>query len=127
MTKSIEVKLTIEVPDSATDQDITDWVDVELCGWNSMKSDNPCIAEAEVVEGDWNTMEPTVSNMKDSVTLNTEDFYEIIRQAYLVGRKDEEDHYPIDTAGMLSYRLNRLCNDLHIQIAEGMLPNKSNA
>ncbi len=67
------------------------------------------------------------NTMKDSVTLNTEDFYEIIRQAYLVGRKDEEDHYPIDTASMLSLRLNRLCNDLHIQIAEGMLPNKFNA
>ena len=53
MTKQIIVKLEIDVPESATDQDISDWIDVELCGWNSMKQDNPCLGEAEVTDSNW--------------------------------------------------------------------------
>ncbi len=53
MSKVIEVKLTINVPDEASDKDIKDWIDVELCGWNSMKCDNPCIDGAEVVDFEW--------------------------------------------------------------------------
>lgn len=53
MAKQIKVTLEIEVPDDATDQDIKDWVDVELCSWNSMKASNPCIDGAEVFDCRW--------------------------------------------------------------------------
>jgi hypothetical protein len=53
MTKEIEVTLYIEVPEEATDKDITDWVDVQLCGYNCMEKDNPCIDNAEVVHNKW--------------------------------------------------------------------------
>ena len=39
--KEIKVTLIIEVPNEATDQDITDFVDVEYAGCNGMKLDNP--------------------------------------------------------------------------------------
>lgn len=53
MAKNIKVTLDIEVPDNATEQDITEWVDVTLCGWNSMKQENPCLRDSEVIDGDW--------------------------------------------------------------------------
>ena len=53
MAKQITVTLEIEVPDDATDQDIKEWVDVELCSWNSMKVSNPCIDGAEVCDCHW--------------------------------------------------------------------------
>lgn len=53
MTKEISVTLVIEVPEHATDKDITDWVHVELCGYNSMKKDNPCIGNTEVIDDRW--------------------------------------------------------------------------
>lgn len=53
MSKVIEVKLIIEVPDEALSKDIKDWIDVELCGWNSMKAGNPCIEGAEVIDMEW--------------------------------------------------------------------------
>lgn len=49
----IEVTLIIKVPSTATKKDITDWVDVELCGYNSMKKDNPCRADTEVLDSGW--------------------------------------------------------------------------
>lgn len=42
--KTIIVTLEIDVPDEATDKDITDFVDVEYGQCNSMKMDNPCRA-----------------------------------------------------------------------------------
>lgn len=53
MHKTIKVTLEINVPDSATDKDIQDWVHVELEGVNSMKNDNPCIEGAEVIDSQW--------------------------------------------------------------------------
>jgi hypothetical protein len=53
MSKVIEVKLTIEVPDNASNKDVKDWIDVELCHWNSMKRDNPCIEGAFVIDMEW--------------------------------------------------------------------------
>ncbi|WP_170308400.1 hypothetical protein [Alteromonas alba] len=53
MAKEIEVTLYVEVPDHALDKDITDWVDVQLCGYNCMEKDNPCIDNAEVVHNKW--------------------------------------------------------------------------
>ncbi|HBC0038427.1 TPA: hypothetical protein JGA48_002654 [Salmonella enterica] len=40
--KTITVMVEIDVPDNATYQDITDFVDVEYGQCGSMKSDNPC-------------------------------------------------------------------------------------
>lgn len=39
--KEIKVTLIIEVPVEATDQDITDFVDVTYAGCNGMRLDNP--------------------------------------------------------------------------------------
>lgn len=50
--KTVEVTLIIEVPNDATEHDVKSWVDVELCGWNSMREDNPCIEGAEVIDSD---------------------------------------------------------------------------
>lgn len=49
----IKVTLEIEVPDSATSQDITEWVDVQYGECNSMKSDNPCKDDYEVIVRGW--------------------------------------------------------------------------
>lgn len=51
--KTIIVKVEVEVPDAATDKDITDWVDVQYGEWNSMKSNNPCIDNYEVQHVKW--------------------------------------------------------------------------
>ena len=51
--KTIKIVLEMDVPDNATDDDINDYVDVEFCRVNSMKQDNPCIDEADVVDGEW--------------------------------------------------------------------------
>lgn len=53
MTQTIIVTLEIEVPAEATQKDINDYVDVELAGVNSMKLDNPCDGNAEVVSHQW--------------------------------------------------------------------------
>jgi len=42
--KTIIVTLEIDVPDNATDKDISDWVDVEYGQCGSRKLDNPCMA-----------------------------------------------------------------------------------
>ncbi len=52
MPREIKITLFAEVPDDASDQDITDWVDVEFQGCNSMKTDNPCIG-SEVFDNKW--------------------------------------------------------------------------
>lgn len=49
----IKVTLEIEVPDSATSQDITEWVDVQYGECNSMKPDNPCKDDYEVIVRRW--------------------------------------------------------------------------
>ncbi|EKR4920308.1 TPA: hypothetical protein ACQ8UR_003906 [Escherichia coli] len=52
--KTIIVKLEVEVPDEATEKDITDFVDVEYGECGSMKLDNPCQGGAtEVVWHEW--------------------------------------------------------------------------
>ena len=51
--KTVKVIIELEVPDEATDQDITDYIDVEFCWWNSMKTDNPCRDNAEVIDMEW--------------------------------------------------------------------------
>jgi hypothetical protein len=53
MTKDITVTLSVEVPDNATEQDITEWVNVELSSFGEMKQGNPCIDNAEVVANQW--------------------------------------------------------------------------
>jgi len=45
--------LDVEVPDEATEKDIQDYLDVAFCGWNSMKTDNPCKDETEVIDMHW--------------------------------------------------------------------------
>ncbi|WP_338734752.1 hypothetical protein V8954_23625 [Klebsiella michiganensis] len=42
--KTIIVTLEIDVPDNASDKDISDWVDVEYGQCGSRKLDNPCMA-----------------------------------------------------------------------------------
>ncbi len=52
--KPIEITVVLFVPESATDKDINDFVDVEYGGCNSMKMDNPCRGDAtEVIEAKW--------------------------------------------------------------------------
>lgn len=52
--KTIIITVEIDVPDSATDQDITDFVDVEYGQCSGMKLDNPCRGDAvEVIEAKW--------------------------------------------------------------------------
>ena len=51
--KTVLITLEMEVPDEATDQDITDYIDVEFCWINSMKIDNPCKDKAEVTAMLW--------------------------------------------------------------------------
>lgn len=49
----VKVTVEIEVPDSATEQDITDYVDVEYGECNSMHPHNPCIRGSEVLSASW--------------------------------------------------------------------------
>ena len=51
--KTVKVYLEMDVPEEATDKDVMDYIDVEFARVNSMKTDNPCIDEAEVVDRDW--------------------------------------------------------------------------
>ena len=52
--KTIRVTIEIDVPEEATDKDITDFVDVEYGQVNGMKLDNPCRGDAtEVIEAKW--------------------------------------------------------------------------
>lgn len=41
---TIKVTIEIDVPDNATKEDISEWVDVQYGECNSMRQDNPCIA-----------------------------------------------------------------------------------
>ena len=55
--KTIRVIVEIDVPDIATDKDITDFVDVEYGRVSSMKTDNPCRGDAcEIVHAEWETL-----------------------------------------------------------------------
>ncbi|WP_176110247.1 hypothetical protein [Izhakiella australiensis] len=52
--KTIVITLEIDVPEYATDKDISDWVDVEYGQCNGMKLDNPCRGGAtEIVNHTW--------------------------------------------------------------------------
>ena len=51
--RSVRLTIDIEVPSEATGDDIEDYVDVNFCGWNSMKMDNPCIDGSEVIDMHW--------------------------------------------------------------------------
>ena len=52
--QTIIVTVEINVPDTATEQDIKDFVDVEYGYCNSMKNDNPCgRGAAEVISAEW--------------------------------------------------------------------------
>lgn len=52
--KTIIVTLEIDVPDSATDKDISDWVDVEYGQCGGQKLDNPCRGDAtEIIDHTW--------------------------------------------------------------------------
>lgn len=52
--KTIIVTLELEVPDNATDKDVTDFVDVELGQCGGMKLDNPCRGDAcEIIHAEW--------------------------------------------------------------------------
>jgi len=51
--KYITVIVEVEVPDNATDEDITQWVDVEFGECNSMASDNPIIDNYEIFSARW--------------------------------------------------------------------------
>ena len=54
MPKIIIVTVEIEVPDQATDKDISDWVDVEYGQCGSQKLDNPCRGDVtEVINHSW--------------------------------------------------------------------------
>lgn len=51
--QTIKVTIEVEVPDEATEKDISDWVDVQYGECNSMKKDNPCNASYEVQHAEW--------------------------------------------------------------------------
>ncbi|HBW4778373.1 TPA: hypothetical protein ME571_004250 [Klebsiella pneumoniae] len=55
--KTIIVTLEIDVPDNATDNDISDWVDVEYGQCGSRKFDNPCLENygnaTELLDHSW--------------------------------------------------------------------------
>lgn len=52
--KTIIVTVELEVPDAATDKDITDFLDVEYGHVNGMKLDNPCRGDAsEIIHAEW--------------------------------------------------------------------------
>lgn len=52
--QTIIVTIEIDVPDNATNKDITDFVDVEYGHVNGMKLDNPCQGDAcEIIEATW--------------------------------------------------------------------------
>lgn len=52
--QTIIITVEVEVPDNATNKDITDFVDVEYGHVNGMKLDNPCRGDAcEIIEATW--------------------------------------------------------------------------
>lgn len=52
--KTITVTVEIEVPDNATDNDITDFVDVEYGECGKMALDNPCRTDGtEILDARW--------------------------------------------------------------------------
>lgn len=51
--KVIIITIEVEVPDIATEKDITDFVDVEYGECNGMKLNNPCINKYEVIHHSW--------------------------------------------------------------------------
>jgi len=52
--QTIKVTIEIEVPDHATEKDISDFVDVEYGQVGGMKLDNPCRGDTtEVIEAKW--------------------------------------------------------------------------
>lgn len=52
--KTIIITVEMDVPDHATDADISDFVDVEYGHVNSMKNDNPCLDdEIKIHEAAW--------------------------------------------------------------------------
>lgn len=51
--KLITVTVEIEVPDDATDEEISQWVDVEFGECNSMATDNPIIDSYEIIDHRW--------------------------------------------------------------------------
>lgn len=51
--KFITVNVEVEVPDDATDEEITQWVDVEFGECNSMASDNPIIDNYDILSARW--------------------------------------------------------------------------
>ena len=53
MAQTITVTIEIEVPDIATEKDISDWVDVEYGECNSMSLDNPCQYNSEIISAIW--------------------------------------------------------------------------
>jgi hypothetical protein len=54
MAKTIIVTVEIDVPDDATDSDISDFVNVEYGQCGGMKMDNTCRGDAvEVVDATW--------------------------------------------------------------------------
>lgn len=53
MARTILITLVAIVPESASDKDINDYIDVELAGVNSMACDNPLIDAFEVIDREW--------------------------------------------------------------------------
>ncbi len=51
--QTIKITIEVDVPDNATEEDISAWVDVQYGEWNSMKSDNPCINDYEIQDVTW--------------------------------------------------------------------------
>lgn len=51
--KFITVRVEVEVPGDASDEEISQWVDVEFGECNSMDSDNPIIDNYEVFSARW--------------------------------------------------------------------------
>lgn len=52
-SRFIKITVEVEVPSTATDKDISDWVDVEFGECNGMKSDNPCMNNYEINHASW--------------------------------------------------------------------------
>ncbi|WP_067486721.1 MULTISPECIES: hypothetical protein [Dickeya] len=53
LTKTIIVTLELDIPASAAEEDISGFVDVEFAQCNSMKLDNPCRDNFEIVGHSW--------------------------------------------------------------------------
>lgn len=51
--KLIEVTVVVEVPDTASDSDIKDFVDVEFGECGGMRMDNPCLDDYNIESATW--------------------------------------------------------------------------